>query len=120
MRLYYSSIPNIFAFKTLDKSGFLIFGVPNTKYLTFDPLNGNALIYVNAQYLKIRFVEWLKDHEGCGPCGVFVFSNIILGIDQKLVQCFRSIQLYGLRCAIPSQPFKSKLKKCYVLKYGRQ
>jgi len=47
-------------------------------------------------------VEWLKDHEGCGPCGVFVFSNIILGIDQKLVQCFRSIQLYGLRCAIPN------------------
>ena len=32
------------AFKTLDESGFLEFGVSNAKYLTFDTLDGNALM----------------------------------------------------------------------------
>ena len=34
---------NIIAFKTLDKEGFLEFGVSNAKYLAFDALDGNAL-----------------------------------------------------------------------------
>ena len=37
-------MPNIMAFKTLDESGFLEFGVSNAKYLTFDTLDGNALM----------------------------------------------------------------------------
>ena len=32
------------AFKTLDESSFLEFDVSNAKYLTFDTLDGNALI----------------------------------------------------------------------------
>ena len=36
---------NIIAFKTLDESGFLEFGMLNAKYLTFDTLDGNALIF---------------------------------------------------------------------------
>ena len=37
---------NILAFKTLDMSGFLVFGVPNTKDLAFDTPDGNALIFI--------------------------------------------------------------------------
>ena len=36
-------MPNIMAFKTLDKSVFLVFGVSNAKYLAFDTRDGNAL-----------------------------------------------------------------------------
>ena len=44
LRLHCSSMPNIMAFKTLDESSFLEFDVSNAKYLTFDTLDGNALI----------------------------------------------------------------------------
>ena len=43
LRLHCSSMPNILAFKTPNESGFLVFGVPNVKYLAFDTPNGNAL-----------------------------------------------------------------------------
>ena len=43
LRLHYSSMPNIIAFKTIDGSGFFEFGVSNTKYLAFDTLDENAL-----------------------------------------------------------------------------
>ena len=36
---------NIIAFKTLDESGFLEFGMLTAKYLTFDTLDGNTLIF---------------------------------------------------------------------------
>ena len=36
-------MPNILAFKTPDVSGFLVFGVPNVKYLAFDTPDENAL-----------------------------------------------------------------------------
>ena len=36
-------MPNILAFTTPDKSGFLVFGVSNAKYLAFDTPDGNAL-----------------------------------------------------------------------------
>ena len=35
---------NILAFNTLDVSDFLIFGVPNVKYLAFGTPDGNVLI----------------------------------------------------------------------------
>ena len=47
LRLRYSSIPNIMAFKTPDESGFLVFGVSNVKYLAFNTLDENALIASN-------------------------------------------------------------------------
>ena len=37
-------MPNILTFKTLDVSSFLVFGVTNAKYLTFDTPDENALI----------------------------------------------------------------------------
>ena len=36
-------MPNILAFKTPDESSFLVFGVPNAKYLAFDTLDASAL-----------------------------------------------------------------------------
>ena len=47
LRLHYSSIPNIMAFKTPDESGFLVFGMSNVKYLAFNTLDENALIAYN-------------------------------------------------------------------------
>ena len=44
MRLHYSSMPNIMAFKTLVGGGFLEFGVSNAKYLAFDPLDENGFM----------------------------------------------------------------------------
>ena len=44
LRLHYSSMLNIMAFKTLDEGGFLEFSVSNAKYLAFDTLDGNTLI----------------------------------------------------------------------------
>ena len=41
--MYYSLMPNILAFTTLDESGFLTFSVSNAKYLAFDTPTGNAL-----------------------------------------------------------------------------
>ena len=43
LRLHYSSMPNILAFKTPNESDFLVFGVPNAKYLAFDTPDENAL-----------------------------------------------------------------------------
>ena len=43
MRAYYSLMPNILAFTTLDESGFLILGVSNAKNLAFDTPDENAL-----------------------------------------------------------------------------
>ena len=43
LKLHCSSMQNIIAFKTLDESDFLEFGMLNAKYLTFDTLDGNAL-----------------------------------------------------------------------------
>ena len=40
-------MPNILAFRTPDVNDFLVFGVSNAKYLTFDTPNGNALIDAN-------------------------------------------------------------------------
>jgi len=34
---------NILAFKTPNKSSFLVFDVPNAKYLAFDPPDASAL-----------------------------------------------------------------------------
>ena len=36
-------MPNSLAFETSDISGFLVFGVPNTKNLAFSTLDANAL-----------------------------------------------------------------------------
>jgi len=36
-------MPNFLAFKTFDVRGFLVFGVPNAKYLVFDTPNASAL-----------------------------------------------------------------------------
>ena len=47
MERYYSCVPNIIAFRTSHESGFLVFGMPNVKYLTFDTPNGNALKEIN-------------------------------------------------------------------------
>ena len=44
LRLHCSSMPNILAFKTPDESGFLVFGVPNAKYLAFDTPDASAFI----------------------------------------------------------------------------
>ena len=38
-----SYVPNVLAFDTPYEGGFLVFGVPNAKYLTFDTPNENAL-----------------------------------------------------------------------------
>ena len=43
LRLHCSSMPNILAFKTPDKSGFLVFDVLNAEYLAFDPPDASAL-----------------------------------------------------------------------------
>ena len=43
LRLHCSSMPNILAFKTPDESSFLVFGVPNAKYLAFDTPDASAL-----------------------------------------------------------------------------
>ena len=47
MERYYSCVPNIIAFRTSHKRGFLVFGVPNIKYLTYDTPDGNALKEIN-------------------------------------------------------------------------
>ena len=39
-------MPNILAFTTPDKSGFLVFGVSNAKYLAFDTPDDNAAKYL--------------------------------------------------------------------------
>ena len=46
LRLYCPLIQSILAFRTLDVSGFLVFGVPNAKNLAFDTPDGNALIFI--------------------------------------------------------------------------
>ena len=46
LRLHYSSLPNILVFKTPNVSGFLVFGVSNSKYLAFDTLYGNTLMMI--------------------------------------------------------------------------
>jgi len=38
-------VPNVLAFKTPTVGCFLVFGVSNTKYLTFGTLDGNALTF---------------------------------------------------------------------------
>ena len=43
LKAYCSLMPNILAFTTPDKSGFLVFGVSNAKYLAFDTPDGNTL-----------------------------------------------------------------------------
>ena len=43
-------MPNILAFTTPDKSGFLVFGVSNTNYLTFDiPDNSALMLRINIE-----------------------------------------------------------------------
>ena len=49
MRVYCSMFHNLLAFNTFHDGLFLVFGVPNAKYLAFDIPNGNALIVVNLQ-----------------------------------------------------------------------
>ena len=49
-------MPNILAFKTPDDGDFLVFGVSNAKYLAFDTLDRNVLIYI---YL-IKYVIFLS------------------------------------------------------------
>ena len=43
MEQYCSCVVKIITFGTSHERGFLMFGVPNAKYLTFDTPNGNAL-----------------------------------------------------------------------------
>ena len=43
LRRYCSPMPKFLEFEILDVGAFLVFDVPNPKYLTFDTLNGNAL-----------------------------------------------------------------------------
>ena len=43
MRLYCSMPQNFLAFNTLHDGLFLVFGVPNVKYLAFGTPDGNAL-----------------------------------------------------------------------------
>ena len=38
MERYCSCVPNIIAFRTSHRRGFLVFGVPNAKYLAFGNL----------------------------------------------------------------------------------
>ena len=57
---------NILAFNTLDVSDFLIFGVPNVKYLAFDTSDGNVLIkkkclvYKSPIYFILFFIGFKK------------------------------------------------------------
>ena len=44
LRQYCSSVPNFLAFNTLHEGLFLVFGMPNAKYLTFGTLDENAPI----------------------------------------------------------------------------
>ena len=44
LRWYCSLMPNILTFRTPDVSGFLVFGMPNAKYLAFNTPDRNALI----------------------------------------------------------------------------
>ena len=44
MEQYYLCLPNIRAFRIFYERGFLVFGVPNAKYLIFGTSDGNALI----------------------------------------------------------------------------
>ena len=43
MRLYYSPMPKFLDFEIPDEGAFLMFGVLNAKYLTFDTLDRNDL-----------------------------------------------------------------------------
>ena len=49
MRVYCSMFHNFLVFNTFHDGLFLVFGVPNAKYLAFGIPNGNALIVVNLQ-----------------------------------------------------------------------
>ena len=43
LKRHCSYVSNVLAFDTLHKGGFLVFGVPNAKYLAFGTSNGDAL-----------------------------------------------------------------------------
>ena len=49
MERYCSCLPNIITFRTSHEKGFLVFGVPNAKYLTFGTPDRNALRYIPRQ-----------------------------------------------------------------------
>ena len=46
LELYCLSMLKLLAFRTCDVGGFLVFGVPNAKYLTFGTPDASALIRV--------------------------------------------------------------------------
>ena len=43
LKRHCSYVSNVLAFDTPHKGGFLVFGVPNAKYLAFGTSNGDAL-----------------------------------------------------------------------------
>ena len=47
MRLHYSSMPNNLAFRISHVRDFLVFGVPNVKYLAFDTSDASAFKQVS-------------------------------------------------------------------------
>ena len=51
MRRYYSDVPKFLAFETPHDGLFLVFGVPNVKYLAFGTPNENALLVTMAIHI---------------------------------------------------------------------
>ena len=47
LRVYYSLMPKFLRFEIPDEDWFLVFGVPNVKYLAFGTPDGNAPITIN-------------------------------------------------------------------------
>ena len=66
LRLYCWLMPNILTFRTPIMSGFLVYGVPNAKYLAFDTPNGNALkkphCYLLPKSLATAWAEFSPTH----------------------------------------------------------
>ena len=53
LRRYCSDVVKCLRFKVLDEDWFLVFGVPNAKYLAFGTPDGSALIVIQSQ------IKWL-------------------------------------------------------------
>ena len=61
MKFYYSKCQNFLAFNTPHDSLFLVFGVPNAKYLAFGTLDGNALKAFTIPKLLFHILKTLKN-----------------------------------------------------------
>ena len=64
MERYCSCVSKLIGFKTPHKKGFLVFGVPNAKYLAFSTPDGDAIvtIVVNIVRYTICTVRYVSYH----------------------------------------------------------